>query len=57
MIYYVYLGDNMVIIILFIILILFTASMTILLYTRPRYRHVATPEDDISELFEEERDN
>ncbi len=57
MIYYVYLGDNMVIIILFIILILFTASMTILLYTRPRYRHI--PDlltDDIDELFEDKRD-
>ena len=47
----------MVAIILFIIVILFTASMTLLLYTRPRYRHVAIPEDDINELFKEGRDN
>ena len=46
----------MIAIILFIIVVLFTASMTVLLYTRPRYRHVAIPEDDINELFEEERD-
>ena len=46
----------MVIIILFIILILFTASMTILLYTRPSYRHIAIPADDLESLFEEKRD-
>ena len=56
MIYYDYLGDSMIAIILFIIVILFTASMTILLYTRPRYRHVALPAEDLESLFEDKRD-
>ena len=55
MIYYDYLGDSMIAIILFIIVILFTASMTILLYTRPRYRHIAIPVNE-DEMFEDKRD-
>ncbi|MBR2679057.1 MAG: hypothetical protein IKE63_06530 [Bacilli bacterium] len=45
----------MISIILFIILILFTASMTILLYTRPRYRHIAIPISE-DELIDDKRD-
>lgn len=46
----------MVAIIVFIILILFTASMTILLYTRPKYRHIAIPVDDLESMLEDKRD-
>lgn len=46
----------MVAIIVFIVLILFTASMTVLLYTRPRYRHVAIPTDELEEMLDEQRD-
>ena len=46
----------MVAIIVFIILILFTASMTILLYTRPTYRRIAIPVDDLESMLEDKRD-
>ena len=47
----------MIIIILFIVLILFTASITVLLYTRPSYRHIAIPVDDIESLLDDKRDD
>ena len=46
----------MIIIILFIVLILFTASITILLYTRPSYRHIAIPISE-DELIDDKRDD
>lgn len=51
-------GWFMVTIILFIIVILFTASITVLLYTRPKYRHVPVlVTDDVNTLFEDEKDS
>lgn len=46
----------MVTIIIFIILVLFTASMTILLYTKPKYRHIAIPVDDLESMLEDKGD-
>jgi len=46
----------MITVILFIIVILFTASITVLLYTRPKYRHVAIPSDEMEEMLDDKRD-